>query len=271
MYTNKNQIGIKTEAHNKTKELNVKQMNSTSSKSKLLEIINSLKKQKTYFNYDEIITLIHKNNIQLANPSIKIYLHSFTKNEIIFNAGKGWYSSMDKPFQLNKEPIKKIIQALNRKFPLLTFSVWSTEQLNPFTHHIFSKFVTFIYVDLDFIKIIADFLRESGYNVYEKPTKSEIEKQFKIVNKTVIILPSIYNQPKSNEYFAPIEKNLVDFLMENRNFKIMELSETEKVFNNVLTSGRVNIATILSYSKRRKFNNNAIINQLRLNGLGVYG
>lgn len=245
-------------------------MNNTSSKSKLLEIVEFLKKQKTYFNYDEIITLLHENNIQLANPSIKIYLHSFSKNEIIFNAGKGWYSSIEKLFHLNKEPVIDIIKTINGKYPLLTFSAWSTEQLNPFTHHILSKFVSFIYVDVDFIKIIADFLKESGYHVYEKPTKSEIEKQFKIVNKTVIILPSIYNQPKSNEYFAPIEKILVDFLMENRNFKIMELSETEKVFNNTLTSGRVNIATILSYSKRRKFTNNAIINQLRLNDLGVY-
>ncbi|MCF6270993.1 MAG: hypothetical protein L3J41_14870 [Melioribacteraceae bacterium] len=245
-------------------------MNNTSSKNRLLEIINSLKKQKSYFNYDEISVLLKNKNIQLTNSTIKTYLHSFTKNEVIFNAGKGWYSSIEKQFQLNKEPIKDIIKTINEKYPLLTFSAWSTEQLNPFTHHILSKFVSFIYVDLDFIKIIADFLRESGYNVFEKPTKSEIEKQFKIVNKTVIILPSIYNQPKINEYFAPIEKILVDFLMENRNFKIMELSETEKVFNNVLTSGRVNIATILSYSKRRKFTNNEIINQLRLNGLGVY-
>ena len=241
-------------------------MNSTSSKNKLLEIINSLKKQKSYFNYGEVSVLLNNKNIQLNNSTIRTYL---IKNESIFSAGKGWYSSIGKPFQLNKEPIKDIIKIINEKFPLLTFSVWSTEQLNSFTHHILSKFVTFIYVDLDFIKIIADFLRESGYNVYEKPTKSEIEKKFRIVNKTVIILPSIYNQPKSSGYFAPIEKILVDFLMGNRNLNIMELSETEKVFNNVLTSGRVNIATILSYSKRRKFINNSIISQPRLNGLGV--
>ena len=213
--------------------------------------------------------LLSEENIQITNSTTKTYLHTFTRDGVIFNAGKGWYSSIEKPFQLNKESVIEIIKTISKKYPLLTFSAWSTEQLNPFTHHIFSKFINFIYVDFDFIKIVADFLIESGYNAYENPTKTEITKYFRIDNKTVLLLPSIYNQPVGNEHFAPIEKILIDFLMENRNFDITELSEAEKVFKNVLTSGRVNISALFSYSKRRKFNIADLINQLRLNKLSV--
>lgn len=240
-------------------------MSATSYKDLLLKEIISFKQKKTYFNYEYIKKLLKGKNVEIADSTLKSYMFDLTKKKVIFDAGKGWYSSIEKEFQLNKKPVQPLIKKLNKKLPLLSFSCWSTEQLNPFTHHILSKFITFVYTDSDYISNTADILNEAGYTVYENPTKPEISKFFNINKKTVVLLPSISKQPDTNDNYAPIEKIVIDFLMENRNFKIMEETEAEKVTENALTSGRIYISALISYSKRRKFDIVKLINQVQLN------
>ena len=136
-----------------------------------------------------------------------------------FPKGKGWYSSLEKEFTLNKKTVQKIINKIKKELTLLEFSCWSTEQLNYFTHHVLAKFVTSVYSDMDYINNMANILEKAKYVVYKKPTPKEIVKFFNIAKeKTVVILPSISKQPETDKYFAPIEKLLINFLMENRRF-----------------------------------------------------
>ena len=243
----------------------------TSAKDILKDEINYLKKISSYFNYDDIKKLLKEKKNQITNSSLKVYLHSLQKDKVIFDAGKGWYSSIEKQFDLDKEPIEDIIKDINQKLPLLSFSCWSTAQLNSFTHHILSKFIIFVYTDSDYIRNTADILEEAGYSVYENPTKPEIAKFFKLNEKTVVLRPSITKQPENRKNFAPIEKILIDFLMENRDFKIMEKSEGEKVVKNALSSGRINMSALVSYSKRRKFEYPGMINQIQQKEKGGVG
>jgi hypothetical protein len=231
----------------------------------LVEQINYLKKINSYFNYDSIKKLLEEKKIQITNSTLKTYLHSFTKDKVIFDAGKGWYSSLEKEFELNIEPLKELRKILNQKLPLLSFSCWSTEQLNSFTHHIMSKFVTFVYTDSDYIRNVAVELRIAGYNVYENPNKAEIEKQFNLIDKTVIIRPSVSKQPDNNNNISPIEKIIVDFLVENRKLKIMEDSESVNVVKNAVNSGRVNMSSLYSYALRREIVVPEAINQVQIN------
>ena len=241
-------------------------MNDASSKDIIIEEITSLKELSSYFSYDNVKKLLKEKNIPITNSTLKTYLHSFTKDKVIFDAGKGWYSSIEKQFELNKEPVKGIIKTINQKLPLLSFSCWSTEQLNSFTHHILSKFIIFVYTDSDYIRNTAEILNDAGYNsVYENPTKAEIAKLFKLNEKTVVLRPSIFKQPENSDNCSSIEKILVDFLIENRKFRIMENSEAEQVIKNAINSGRLNISSLFSYAKRRELVIPNAINQVRNN------
>jgi len=204
--------------------------------------------------------ILDSKEISITKATLKTYLHSYKKSGLIYSAGRGWFSSIEKPFKLNQDPIKAVEQILKDKMPLLSFSCWSTEQLNSYTHHILSKFIIFVNTDSDFINNTAEVLEKAGYIVYKNPTKNEIGKFFKNTGKTVVLLPSISKEPKATDGYAPIEKILVDFLMENRNFFIMEASEADNTVGNAILSGRINISLFLDYSKRRKFN--IKINQL---------
>ena len=246
-------------------------MSNVSSKDILKKEIIFFKELHLYFNYADVKRLLIEKNLQITNSTLKTYLHFFTKEKVLFDAGKGWYSSIEKPFRLNKEPVKEIISTINRELPLLSFSCWSTEQLNLFTHHILSKFITFVYTDSDYLRNTVEILNKMNYSVFENPTKAEILKLFKIDAKTVVMLPSISKQPENNGNYAPIEKILIDFLMENRNYKVMESSEAEKVVEKVLVSGRLNISVMLSYAERRKFNLPKPINYLHINTKGGVG
>ena len=235
------------------------------------KIIKKLKEQKTYFSYEEIKSLIEKEKIEITPSSLKSYVHELTKTGVIFDAGKGWYSIIKEPFELNTKPLQPIIKKIKKEFPLLKFSCWSTEQLNPFTHHLLAKFVTFVYTDSDFIPNTAEFLENTGYSVYQNPDKAEIEKRFKIDKITVVFLPSISKQPENPDHCAPIEKLLIDFLMENRKFRIMDQPEAEEVVNTAVFSARINISGLFSYAKRRKFNIPKTINQLQQSAKGGGG
>jgi len=237
----------------------------------LKEIIEKLKQTHKYFSYEEIKSCLKKEDISITLSSLKSYVFELVKNKLIFDAGKGWYSSIEKPFEPNIKPVQKIMKVIKGKLPLLPFSCWSTEQLNSFTHHLLSKFIIFVYTDSDYISNTAETLRNSGYNVYENPNKAEIEKSFRITEKTVVLLPSIKKQPQANNNCAPIEKILIDFLMENRHYKIMENSEAEAVVVNAVNSDRINISRFFSYAKERKFPAFSPTNYFRLNEKGGNG
>lgn len=229
------------------------------------KVIEKLKNQKSYFSYEEIKILLEKEDIKITASSLKSYVHELNQNKIIFDAGKGWYSTLEKDFTLNTKPVQQIVKKLKEKFPFLEFSCWSTEQLNPFTHHLLAKFVTFVYTDSDFIFNTAEFLENEGYSVFQNPDKAEIAKYFKIDSKTVVLRPTISKQPDTGDKLAPIEKILVDFLIENGKLSIMEDSEAENVANNALNSGKINISSFFSYTKRREFSIPESINQVQKN------
>ncbi len=228
-------------------------------------VIEKLKTQKNYFSYEEIKALLEKEKIKITPSSLKSYVHELTQKKIIFDAGKGWYTNLEKDFILNKKPVQQIIRKLKVKLPLLEFSCWSTEQINSFTHHLLTKFITFVYTDADFINNTAELLEEAGFTVFKNPDKAEIKKHFKIASKTVVLRPNISKQPEPIENYAPIEKILVDFLIENRKLSIMENMEAEAVVKNALNSGKINISAFFSYAKRRELHTPESINQVRIN------
>jgi len=47
-----------------------------------------LKKLSSYFSYDDVKRLLEKEKIKITNSTLKSYLHSFTKDKLIFDAGQ---------------------------------------------------------------------------------------------------------------------------------------------------------------------------------------
>lgn len=224
------------------------------------EIARKLKERRRYFSREEICNLISEGRSSIQARTLNRYLVEFNKEGILYGAGRGWYSLIKQSFELERRPVKKIVTTLEKKYPLLSFSVWSTEQLKSFAHHMLARFAAFVYVDRDAMSGIYDFLKDSGYDVWLNPRGNDARK-FSIGEKTVVIRPAI-SRERSSGHFADIEKILVDLFVEAADLNLMDEDEYYRVFGNVLAAGRIDIGTLLNYAKRRKLKTEQFIKRI---------
>lgn len=221
------------------------------------EIEKKLKGHQQYFSREDLRNLVSEVHLGTFNK----YLVDFGKEGILYGAGRGWYSFIKQSFELDRVPVKKIIMAMEKKYPLLSFSVWSTEQLKFFAHHMLARFVTFVYVDRDAMGGVYDFLKDSGYDVWLNPRGNDARK-FSIGEKTVVIRPTITRE-RSSGHAADIEKVLVDLLVEASDLKLMDEDEHSRILGNVIAAGRVDVGALLNYAKRRKLKTEGLIERIK--------
>ena len=216
------------------------------------ESIIEYAKDKYYFHINDLKRYFSKKRIKFEEDTLKKYLYLLKKNKVMYPAGRGWYSNIQKEFELNIKPTEKIIKLLIEKFPLLEFSCWSTEQLKGFFHHLPTQFITFIYADKDFLSILRDFLSENNYNIYLNPSKIEAEKFIELKTKPIILRPSVSSRISKDKNLTKIEKILVDLFMEMKKFSLIDKDEYIKIVSNIILNYRINMAEMLDYAHNRK-------------------
>ncbi len=216
------------------------------------EHIVNYAKSKYYFHINELKKYFAKKEIEYKKDTLKKNLYLLKKGNLIYAAGRGWYSTIKEEFKLDANPVKKVITLIKEKFPLLEFSCWSTEQIKGFFHHLPSQFVTFVHAEKDFLQSLKDFLLDNGYNVYLNPYKIEAEKYLDLKSKTVVLRPSISSREPKHQCLAKIEKIIVDLFMENKKINIIDIEEYNKIVSNIVLNYRINMAEMLDYAHNRK-------------------
>lgn len=214
------------------------------------EILPRLAGEYKYFNLDAVRNSLKKRNLNPKPETLTKYLYGFRKEGIIFDSGYCWFSSIPDSFEPNTEPVSEITLLLEKKFPLLEFLTWSTEQIKGHVHHTLSHFVTFLYLEKYDINPVAEFLRDSGYAVYKNPRGKERD-DFTMRGKTIVIRPRIVAQPRK-DHFASAEGILVDLFVEIKNLPLMDKGEYYLLFENLVTFNRIYMAKLISYAEERK-------------------
>lgn len=214
-------------------------------------ISQDLAQKAPYFSIDAVRDWLAEQKMSYAPDTVKTYLSRQKKEGKIFDAGRGWYSSIAKPYPLDTAPVEKLVGALKKSFPLLDFACWSTAQLNDMLRHQLAKHVQFVYVERDAINSVADWLKGCGYKTYANPGKAEIKRSFSIEGKTAIILPLTTKTPHRNG-FATVEKIMVDVLAYTETFSIINIPEFVDGASKVINSQRIDISELMKYSSRRK-------------------
>jgi len=216
------------------------------------ESIIDYARDKYYFHINDLKKYFTEKGIKFEEDTLKKYLYLLKKNKVMYPAGRGWYSNIQKEFELNIKPTEKIVKLLIEKFPLLEFSCWSTEQLKGFFHHLPSQFVTFIYTDKDFLSTLRDFLTENYYTIYLNPSKIEAEKFIELKTKTIILRPSASSRVSKDKNLTKIEKIIVDLFIEMKKIPLIDKDEYIKIVSNIIFNYRINMAETLDYADRRE-------------------
>jgi restriction endonuclease S subunit len=223
-------------------------------------ITQDLAQKAPYFSIDAVRRWLAEQKMSYAPDTVKSYLSRQNKEGKIFDAGRGWYSSIAKPYQLDTAPVEKLVGELKTAFPLLDFACWSTEQVNEMLRHQLAKHVQFAYVERDAIDSVADWLKGHGYKTYANLGKQE-RKRFSIEEKTVVVLPLTSESPRQNG-FACIEKIVVDVLSDTGDFSIINIPEFVKGSSGVIKLQRVDMCVLTRYSVRRKTDISGLIEGL---------
>ena len=215
------------------------------------EVIPTLRERSSYFDVASIKHLLTERGVHVERGTLSRYVYELGSESQIYNAGRGWYSAIEQEFRLDSEPVAEIISTLEKEFPLLDFFCWSTQQINPFMHHLLAKFVTFIHVDRDLMASVFDFFKDAGYDAYLNPTRREAQKSFSVGEKTVVVRPNVTKAPVDG-HLARIEKILVDLRVELESLLLMDVGEFQEMSQRAVTSQRIEISSLMSYAKRRK-------------------
>ncbi len=208
-------------------------------------------KDKYYFNIQDLRYYLEQKSIKYTDENLKKSLYRMNKDKVIYDAGRGWYSIIKEEFDLDKRPVKKIINLIDADFPFLEFSCWSTEQLKAYFHHLPSQFVMFIFSEKEFLESLRDRLENYNYDTFINPLKTEAEKFVHFKNQTIILRPSITSREPRDKHFAKIEKIIVDLYVESNKINLIDGEEYKKVTSNIFHYFRINLADMLEYAERR--------------------
>jgi hypothetical protein len=187
----------------------------------------------------------------LKDSSLKVYLSETVKQGRIHSAGRGWYSSLTETVSLDPKPVVKLIRTVEKAFPLLDFTVWSTAQINPWMHHLLAQPVAFLHAPTDTLESVGDALRELGWEVAGNPAPSAGSKSVRPGEKMVVLRPTLAKQPASQGRQDPIEKVLVDLVAETPRLSLMDKSEAQGVAKAVLSQFLVQLAVLRRYADSR--------------------
>lgn len=220
-----------------------------SNKEKLKLLINSI--ENDYFSKSYLRKIMNERNINIADLTLSSYIKDFKKSKLLYSAGRGWYTKIEKKGTLNNEPVRNLVDQLIKEFPFLEFSCWSTEQFQPFFHHLLGKHLTFVYTARDALSTIAAYLGDSGYSVLEKPSSKIYKESLQKRNIDIIVRPSIEREPYNNSHYSPIEKASIDFISENNAGDFCSAIELQQAINNIAKSFYIDIPLLEEYANRK--------------------
>lgn len=231
-------------------------MKKASSKKTLLftRTLPALKKLGAYFSLAAVKRALDDADIELADDTLREYMSEAMATGIVTDAGRGWYSRHKQTVSLDPKPVAKIIRAVKKAFPLLDFCCWSTVQFNPFAQHLIAQPTILLYAESDVLDSVVGALKAAGWDAWANPKQRDVERFVHPGEKTVVLRPAISKQPTAIDHVAPIEKALVDILVEASKLQLMDSGEAQRILDAILRSGIIQLPVIMGYSEIRGIN-----------------
>lgn len=218
----------------------------------LHEVLPALGHEAAYLSFARIKAAVAARKLRLGEASLKVYLNEAVRKGLLHDAGRGWYSRLSEPVTLDPKPVAKLVRAVEKAFPLLDFSVWSTVQLNPWMHHLLAHPVHFLNAPADTLESVGEGLRAAGWEVAINPPVSVAAKAVQPGERMVVLRPTLSRQPAPQGRQAAIEQVLVDLIAECGVLALMDQPEAEGVVAAILEKNRVQIAAMSRYAASRK-------------------
>jgi hypothetical protein len=238
-----------------TPELPVRKSKGTNQVHLALEVVQTLMKKQCYLSHETIHRCVGESlgahfKLQVLNT----YLSDWKKQDIIYDAGRGWYSSLPDEFPLNTACLEEMAKEIRKALPLLEFVAWSTEQTAPFRQHLPTSFVAYIYVDRETLSVIADRFMElwPDARIIAHPLGPDAA-QFTVQGgRTIVLRPLLAIDSGRESIFLSMEEILVDLAIESDALGLMDAGEFKALFENIASRYRLRLSAVEHRARYRK-------------------
>lgn len=214
------------------------------------ECLPALSSKAAYFSVGDVREWLVDHKIACPPTLLREYLSGFMRDGVIHEAGRGWYSRLAQPCRLDTKPVTRLAREVEKAFPLLDFTCWSTEQIRSYGHLLLSRFAAFIHTERDAMTSVSERLRDAGYDVHPNP-RGAAARQFAVRERTVVIRPKPTTQPHEG-HLVTVEGLLVELFMECRALHLMDEGEYFRMFANLAGFSRISMARLLDYARERR-------------------
>jgi type I restriction-modification system DNA methylase subunit len=215
------------------------------------QVLPHLKEATPYFTTAAVVGRVKELGLKISEGTLPVYLSEATTSGMVHDAGRGWYSRFSQPVPLDPKPVAKLIRTVEKAFPLLDFTVWSTAQINPWMHHLLAQPVAFLYASSDTLESIGDTLRTQGWEVAVDPGKKDGQKVIRPGEKMVVLRSTHSKQPAPAGRQATIEQILVELQVEASRLALIDDSEVQGVVKGILGQYLVQVAELKTYADFR--------------------
>jgi len=209
-------------------------------------ILDYIKKNK-YFSLRSLVKN-KKIDIRLA----KNYLLTFKKQGIIFEAGRGVYTTLKREFQIfSVSRVETIARLLKKDFPFADFIIWDTRQLQSLYHHTQAHYLTFIETGKELLYPFSEAVSKNYRDVFIEKRSRNFFKKLSISSNPVVVRKMVRRSPHKG-IMASLEKILVDMFVDLNLYRYMSEADYWQIWRELCLQYKINIGTVAGYSRRRK-------------------
>lgn len=211
-------------------------------------LVKEYTQKHRYFSLEEVVKVSG-----ISNQLAKNYLQELKQSGIIFSAGRGIYSFVKEEFQpQEKSRVVEIRQLLKKQYPDLDFLVWNTLYLQPYYHHQQTHNITFVEVEADAIRPVADRIsRDYRFVTVEKASRVA-PKDFNITRDPIIVRLLIKGSPRKR-HTPTLEKMLIDLFVIKDKYSTMTDSDYWELWRSIDGLFRINVSALIAYAKNRRY------------------
>jgi hypothetical protein len=214
------------------------------------ELLAGLKAGRSHFSLAEVQAAVNEAELSLTDETLRVYLSEATKKGLIHDAGRGWYSRLSKPLELDARPVQKLVRATRKALPLLEFCAWSTVQVNPWLTHLLAQPVAFLYVPRETLESVGETLRAEGWDVWVNPGKNAAH-EIRPGERAVVLRPAHSKQPPARDHVAAAEQVWVELVIEAEALALMDEAEARAAWRLATESGLLQMSDMKRFAESR--------------------
>lgn len=200
-----------------------------------------------YFSLSQIVK-----DLGIGRKLAKDYVFEFKQGGSVFDAGRGYYSSVAETFifpQVSR--IEAVRQFIKKQFPEIDFVVWDTKIFASFYHHTQTHHITFVEVEKGLVFDVHQSLYAKFQAVQKERRVHGAVEAFDVTLNPIIVrnLPS--RSPHEGAVPA-LEKILVDMFVDLDRYNYIGQFDYLELWREMIHRYRINIGHLIAYSKRRE-------------------